>query len=473
MEDEAPGFVERGGADSALGDIDMKRSTGPRRRRYAGALTAVLAVLGSVVATQHVAASNTSDPAITAYAVSRPGAGDPLINDVMPGPEGWLWFTWATGDGSLSGIGTVYSNGSVGTFTTPNGWTVNHMTTGNGYVWAAESHAGAQYIAQWAPSSAIVATFPVTGAAALQGITWGPDGALWFAAGSSADSCGMQGGFIGRMTTSGDVTTFALPAGGGGDNGAEDIAPGPDGALWFDLPKEASIGRITTSGTINVYTLPGAQSQCDFASDQELAAGPDGAEWVGGRGSGGVHRVSSDGSITTYAVSNDLFSLMAGSDGNLWYTTAFVAASVNRLTTSGRLMGTWTLPPAYPAAAPLITLGADGHPWMAMQGVIERLDPNVPPSGATASAAPTPAPGSSPPAGSGSTTGVSSTPAPFDPESPTPSASAPALASVHARPASGSGLGIVLGSIAAVVLLASGVAAIVIQRRQSGATKSP
>ncbi|MEU3859952.1 hypothetical protein AB0F03_21710 [Streptomyces sp. NPDC028722] len=55
-----------------------------------------------------------------------------------------------------------------------------------------------------------------------QGITTGPDRALWFAE---------QGaGRIGRMAADGTVTDFPTS---GPDAGPAEITPGPDGAMWF------------------------------------------------------------------------------------------------------------------------------------------------------------------------------------------------------------------------------------------------
>src|SRR5512134_1964383 len=66
------------------------------------------------------------------------------------------------------------------------------------------------------------------------GIAVGPDGALWFAE-RGADR-------IGRISTSGDLVEFALPADGGG--GPIGIALGPDRGMWFTEQVTDSIGRI-------------------------------------------------------------------------------------------------------------------------------------------------------------------------------------------------------------------------------------
>src|SRR4051794_25826071 len=81
---------------------------------------------------------------------------------------------------------------------------------------------------------------PVNYPSSPTGIASGPDGALWFT--EAADK-------IGRITTAGVVTEYALPA------SASPLYPyritaGPDGAMWFTERYGNRIGRITTSGMI-------------------------------------------------------------------------------------------------------------------------------------------------------------------------------------------------------------------------------
>jgi hypothetical protein len=93
-----------------------------------------------------------------------------------------------------------------------------------------------------------------------QGITVGPDGALWFT--DSADK-------IGHITTQGRITEFALstlahPMG---------ITTGPDGALWF-TQGWGPLGRITTQGHITLF------SPHYTGGPGRIVAGPDGALWM-------------------------------------------------------------------------------------------------------------------------------------------------------------------------------------------------
>jgi virginiamycin B lyase len=63
-------------------------------------------------------------------------------------------------------------------------------------------------------------------------IAAGPDGALWFT---------NYSGSIGRITTAGLVTNFALF----GSANPQGITAGPDGALWFTVVDLGTIGRIS------------------------------------------------------------------------------------------------------------------------------------------------------------------------------------------------------------------------------------
>jgi virginiamycin B lyase len=85
-------------------------------------------------------------------------------------------------------------------------------------------------------------------APALAGITLGPDGALWF---TLADIAGDEPDSIGRITTSGNLTEFPLPA---NDSEPRGIATGPDGAIWFTQVDSNKIGRITAAAPPTMST---------------------------------------------------------------------------------------------------------------------------------------------------------------------------------------------------------------------------
>jgi hypothetical protein len=80
---------------------------------------------------------------------------------------------------------------------------------------------------------------------------------------------------VGRITTSGAVTTFFLPTLLGAPNA---ITAGPDGALWFTDYYRNNIARATVDGALTMYPVPTQNSE-----PLAIASGPDGAVWFAER----------------------------------------------------------------------------------------------------------------------------------------------------------------------------------------------
>jgi len=179
---------------------------------------------------------------------------------ITTGPDGALWFGESNGT-----VGRMTTKGKIKHFTLGGVYTeyAGIVTGPDKYLWVTEfvngSHASARVIRLSAggKSKAFHVGF------APNQICVGPDGALWFAEGSS----------IGRLTTVGKYTEFPINvkyADAGG------IATGPDGALWFtDFGEHFGIGRMTTKGKMQFFKPP-ASELGEFA---EITAGPDGAMW--------------------------------------------------------------------------------------------------------------------------------------------------------------------------------------------------
>jgi hypothetical protein len=89
----------------------------------------------------------------------------------------------------------------------------------------------------------------------------------------------MLNGWIGRLTLPGDtITLFALQPGGTQRCPAE-IAAGPDGNLWFNektFAGQGFIGRVSTAGVITEFALPTMQYL------NGIATGADGNIWISG-----------------------------------------------------------------------------------------------------------------------------------------------------------------------------------------------
>jgi streptogramin lyase len=190
------------------------------------------------------------------------------------------------------------------------------------------------------------------------GITTGPDGALWFTE--------QFGDKIGRMTTSGHVTEFPLPTPSSEPLG---ITTGPDGALWFAEWGSLKIGRITTQGAITEYP----------ANPQgAIVGGPDGALWFTGEG-GAIDRITTSGNITVYpfpsGVGGPYGGITVGPDGALWATCVRIGTppfkyALGRETTAGGFSD-----PIVNSCGQGIAVGSDGALWWAAgsSGAIVRM----------------------------------------------------------------------------------------------------
>jgi virginiamycin B lyase len=222
------------------------------------------------------------------------------------------------------------------------------LTAGpDGAVWFTEQ--GATKIGRITTAGAITAFAVPTANSQPSGIVTGPDGNLWFTelnAGANK---------IGRMTTSGMFAEFGIPTAG---SAPFFITNGPDGALWFTEFNGNKIGRITTAGAItNEFPIPTSS-----AFPYGITAGPDGALWFVESGSGKIGRVTTTGQFAEYtlAAGSDARDIAAGSDGALWFTEEGTN-KIGRITTSGSITEfsvlTANIDPDFIAAGP------DGALW--------------------------------------------------------------------------------------------------------------
>lgn len=174
-----------------------------------------------------------------------------------------------------------------------------------------------------------VFTNGITADSGPAGIILGPDGNFWFAE--------VRGSRIARITPTGVVTEFPLPAGRGPLN----LAVGPDSNIWFTENTGDRIGRInplaaTTSAiqaSIVEFGVPGAGS-----APHDIAAGPDGAMWFTESGSDEIGRITAAGTITNEfavpGIGSAPAGIAAGADGALWFTEAG-AGQIGRVTVNG------------------------------------------------------------------------------------------------------------------------------------------
>jgi virginiamycin B lyase len=157
-------------------------------------------------------------------------------------------------------------------------------------------------------------------------MTLGPDGNSWFTVGDG----------VATITSTGTVTSYALPSAQPGPNG---IASGPDGRVWVT---EAAIGMIAAldpaTGAVSEYASP-------FAHPQGITAGPDGRLWFDAQGKPAmIAAMTTTGHVDLVSKmpggDGNVFNIVAGSDGALWVpdskvlhrvTTAAVVTNVQSL----------------------------------------------------------------------------------------------------------------------------------------------
>jgi streptogramin lyase len=326
---------------------------------------------------------------------------------IVAGPDGALWFTGIPGE-----VGRITTSGDVSEFAVPSVPPPSGSSAGSpnspapltaitvgsdGALW----FTGVPGEVGRMTTSGVVTEFPVpaiptpAGSApgtagspvTLQAIVTGPDGALWFT--------GVPGE-IGRMTRSGVVTEFPVPA------TPSAIAAGPGGALWF-TGVTGEVSRITTSGVVTEFAepqVPPPAGSPPYLTSytpylQSIIAGPDGNLWVtadldGGNGQpSGIGRLTPSGVFTFFTVPgffNSLLDLTAGPDGDVWFLeqedgqTAGERAALGEITPAG----VTTLHPlpqettldssqGVPVNAGSITSGPDGALWFAENGAIGRI----------------------------------------------------------------------------------------------------
>jgi len=251
------------------------------------------------------------------------------------GSAGRVRFKWRLRAAALAGVLVVLPAGGVA-FAPQSGASTTPTVTATTGVLAAPAPAVA---ASSVPGSITNYTDPSI--INPQGITAGPDGALWFTNSS--------GNSIGRITTAGVVTNYTDPS----IYGPRGITAGPDGALWFTNYLGDSIGRITTAGVVTNYTDPSFFAGAPLG----ITAGPDGALWFTNGLS--IDRITTAGVITHYTDPSigTPHGITAGPDGALWFTNDL---SIGRITTAG-VVTNYTDPSIYLPDA--ITAGPDGALW--------------------------------------------------------------------------------------------------------------
>jgi YD repeat-containing protein len=136
---------------------------------------------------------------------------------------------------------------------------------------------------------------------------------------------------IGKITTSGTVTEYALAGGkaapGAITSGLYELGFNED---WFTLPAAGEIGSISASGATTLYPVKGTSPL-----PEDIVAGPERSLWFTDRGTNEIGKIGMLGhAITEYPLPSGSSprDIIAGPDGNLWFTEA---SKIGKITPAG------------------------------------------------------------------------------------------------------------------------------------------
>jgi len=138
-------------------------------------------------------------------------------------------------------------------------------------------------------------------------------------------------------------------------SGPEGVTAGPDGALWFT--SNGGVSRLSTGGVItNTWSVESTVSAIAWAYGavpSDIIAGPDGALWFDlgfgeveqNKSFGGIARITTAGVLASYGNGSPVASLTFGPDGAIWFAWAsgchggsaclYDGQPIGRLTTAG------------------------------------------------------------------------------------------------------------------------------------------
>lgn len=275
------------------------------------------------------------------YAEPQSGCNDPI--SLTPGIGGDVWFV----DGYENAIGRISPRGKIKFYPLPSD-----------------------------PSCNIYPSFP-------NGITEGPDGAMWFTTQNSGDifCSGFETPAVGRVTNSGKITLYYT-----GTTGTEHpyapsgyITTGADGALYFpsaDPYSKLVIGRITTGGAFSFSEEAICPSSIACTPNTDgIAKDRSGDLWVSDYYDGVMIRYTggSDG-VGVFGVPGDTGGnenaigprrVTTGPDGAVWFAT-YTAPKLGRVASDGSIkFYSLSLPPSSPSIFAGITLQKSAL-WFAM-----------------------------------------------------------------------------------------------------------
>jgi virginiamycin B lyase len=248
----------------------------------------------------------------------------------------------------------------------------------DGALWFAEFYAN--YVARVDTNGGFSTSVPAGPSSANPyGIVTGPDGNLWFTESSGT------GNRIGVASTNGTLLTeFAIPnpGPGGAGSGPAGITVGPDKQIWFAEKFVSRIARLTNSvsaisnvamiGASNIWTEFAPTNLPAGSYPQEIITGPDGNLWYTVGGVAKLGAISTNGAniqtITLPNQNSEPADLTTTPDGAIWFTEfGTTANNIGRIVPGHTNLAEFPIPTPDAEPAGLVA-GTDGSIWFAEYG---------------------------------------------------------------------------------------------------------
>jgi virginiamycin B lyase len=192
------------------------------------------------------------------------GPGPTPPGPFVAGPDGAMWFAEMAGDN----VGRITPDGTITEYPLPSRDRMHANPEGiaigsDGAIWFSETLL--QRMGRIDVHTHAITEFPIPpypDGVAPATVAAGPDGAIWF-----------DGGEIGRMTTNGDYSKFALPW--QGQYAPTSATAGPDGRLWMIDTRNGKVLRMTLQGAVSEAAPVADPKGLYNGGLDQLSAGPD------------------------------------------------------------------------------------------------------------------------------------------------------------------------------------------------------
>lgn len=172
---------------------------------------------------------------------------------------------------------------------------VAHPATGDAWLTAVDSFSNLTPAGVWT-----LRRIPPNTAQGVRAIAIGADGHLWIAMSNTMIR-------ISQLSLS-QLSQHSLP------HDPKAIVAGPDGNMWITFPSANAIGRMTSSGTLTTFVQPSDGS----GGPMEITAGTDGKLWFT-TANGRTRGISTSGTFTDAFIGGGSRGIAWGGDGRVWW----------------------------------------------------------------------------------------------------------------------------------------------------------